>query len=274
MQNSNKLIIGAIIGVVIIMLLLAINPFVQIESGERGVVTTWGKVQDDIMQEGLHFRMPIAQDVHKMDIKIKKYEVSELSYSKDAQIVDAAVTLNYSLEPAFVKQVFTEVRKDYESIIITPAIKEVIKSTIAKYTAQGLLDNRPQVRIDIQTTLTKQLSIRGIRVEEVSITNLDFDDAYETAVREKQVAEQEALKQANITKSESEKKDQEILKAQALAEKTRLEAQALASQQGEKVINKIYAEAALEAAKKWNGTLPTHFVPGSTLPILNLQTQQ
>jgi len=268
---SNKKFITIIICVVLILFgILIFNPFVQIESGERGVVTTWGKVQDEIMQEGLHIRVPIAQKVNKMDIKIKKYEVSELSYSKDAQIVDAAVTLNYSLEPAFVKQVFTEVRKDYESIIITPAIKEVIKSTIAKYTAQGLLDNRPQVRIDIQTTLTEQLSVRGVRVEEVSITNLDFDDAYETAVREKQVAEQEALKQANITKSESEKKDQEILKAQALSEKTRLEAQALASQQGEKVIDKIYAEAALESAKKWNGVLPTQFVPGSTIPFIQL----
>jgi len=270
MQNPNKIIIGAIITVIVILLLLALNTFVQIESGERGVVTTWGKVQDDIMQEGLHFRMPIAQEVNKMDIKIKKYEVSELAYSKDAQIVEAAVTLNYALEPSFVKQVFTELRKDYENIIITPAIKEVIKSTIAKYTAQGLLDNRPQVRIDIQNVLTAQLALKGIKVEEVSITNLDFDDDYELAVKRKQIAEQEALKQANITKSESEKKEQEILKAQALAEKTRLEAQALASQQGQKVIDKIYAEAALKAAEQWNGILPTHMYGSAPIPLINL----
>lgn len=262
---------GAIIG---IALLLILNPFAIIESGERGVVTRFGKVQDEVLEEGLHWRTPILEKVNIMDIKIQKYEVSELAYSRDSQVVEAAVTLNYKLEPSLVKQVFSEVRKDYESRLINPAIKEGIKSIIAQYTAQGLLDNRPKVKTDIEAALVEQLGERGIYIVEVSITNLDFDDAYETAVREKQVAEQEALKQANITKSEAEKKDQEILKAQALSEKTRLEAVALNSAQGDKLIEKLYAEAAVAAAKAWDGKMPINMYANAPLPFIKVGLNQ
>lgn len=116
----------------------------------------------------------------------------------------------------------------------------------------------------------KQIVNRGFLVSSVTITNIDFDDQYESAIKNKQVQEQQALAQINITKQEDEKKKQEILKAEALAEKTRLEAVALQSAQGEKLIDKLYAEAALESAKKWNGVLPTQMIPGATLPFIQV----
>ncbi len=83
------------------------------------------------------------------------------------------------------------------------------------------------------------------------------------------------MAQANITAQEEEKKQQEILRAEALSEKTRLEADALATSNGEKVIEKIYAEAALEAAKRWDGSVPQTMYNMSEsgqsfLPIFNM----
>lgn len=264
-----KRIVTGFVGLVIVGFIL--SSFTIIDVGERGVVTRLGKLEDIVMEEGPHMKIPFMDDVTKMDVKVKAYNVSELTYSKDAQIVEAEVTLNYQLNPTYVKQVFTEVRRDYESVIINPAIKDAIKAVMSKYTAQGILDNRENVPSDMKEVLTEKLSEKGIIIKEVLVTNLDFDDDYEKAVKEKQVAEQEALKQANITKSEEEKKEQEILKAEALSEKTRLEAKALASQQGEKVIEKIKAEAMLEMAKKWDGrSMPQTVINGggNSIPLI------
>lgn len=44
---------------------LLINPFVIIGAGERGVALNLGAVQEDVMFEGLHLRVPLMQQVGK-----------------------------------------------------------------------------------------------------------------------------------------------------------------------------------------------------------------
>lgn len=270
-QTSIAKIVGySVLG--IFALIGLFSSFTIVEPQEVGVVVRAGSLSR-VLSEGFHFKFPFIEDVTKMDLQTKAYPVTELAYSKDAQTVSGEVTLNYSLTSSSVEQVFREVRNDYEARLVSPAVKEAIKVVFSNYTAQGLLDNRAKIPLEIKTILTERLVVKGFNLDAVSITNLDFDDAYEAAVREKQVQEQNALAQVNITRQEEEKKEQEILKAQALAEKTRLESVALQSAQGKAVIEKIYAEAALEAAKKWNGNLPQTMIPGGALPFLNLDVR-
>ena len=91
---------------------------------------------------------------------------------------------------------------------------------------------------------------------------------FNAAIEQKQVQEQEALKEVNITRQEEEKKKQAILQAEAVAQKTRLEAQALSINAN--IIDKILAEAKLEAAKNWNGVLPTHMYGSAPIPLVNI----
>lgn len=259
------------LGVLALAILIGVlSTFTVIDAQERGVITRVGAI-NRVLAEGLHFKIPFVEGITKMDIQTQIHPVTELAYSKDAQTVEAEVTVTYHLNPEQVDQIFREVRKDYKERLLVPEVREAIKSVFSRYTAQGILDNRAQVPVEIKALLLTALTENGVIIDSVAVTNLNFDDAYEAAVREKQVQEQNALAQINITKQEEEKKKQEILKSQALSEKTRLEAQALASQQGEKVIEKIYAEAALEAAKKWNGQLPQQMIPGGAVPFLNLK---
>ena len=56
----NLLILG-----VILLALLLFKPWVQIGAGERGIVLNFGAVQDKVLNEGMHFRVPVMQDVLK-----------------------------------------------------------------------------------------------------------------------------------------------------------------------------------------------------------------
>lgn len=260
--------VGVFIGLVVILM-----SAVTVDEQQLGVVTKFGKVEGT-KEAGFHLVNPLTTNVTKMSLEVEALPIDELAYSKDSQIVGAQVVVNYRLVRADVVKVFTEVRKEYESRYVLPESKDAIKAVIANYTAQQLIENRGGLSIEVKARLQEEVSDKGIEIVNVSIENFDFDDAYERAITNKQVQEQEALTQANITKQEEEKKQQEILKAEALAERTRLEAEALASQNGTAVIDKIYAEAQLELARKWNGQMPTHMYAGTPFPLVDVSSQQ
>lgn len=266
-MNNIKIVavgIGAFVGLIVLW-----GSWTIVNPQQEGIIVRLGSIKRNV-DSGFNFKMPLVESIVKMDISTNAIKGNELAYTKDGQTLDFEATVTYSINRSFATEIYREYKKDYEARVIVPSIKESIKSVASLYTAQGVLDNRAKLSPEMRAMIIEQIGAKGFEVQNVAITNIDFDDAYENAIKNKQVQEQQALAQINVTKQEDEKKKQEILKAEALAEKTRLESQALASQQGEKVINKIYAEAALEAAKKWNGVLPTQMIPGQTLPFIQL----
>ena len=45
---------------------------VTVQPGDRAVVTHFGKVQDEVLGEGLHFIIPVVTKVHTMSVRIQK----------------------------------------------------------------------------------------------------------------------------------------------------------------------------------------------------------
>lgn len=264
------ILIGGVV-ILSIFFFLAINPLVQIGAGERGIVLNFGAFEGAIMQPGLHWRTPIAQSVVQIDIQTQKTEAETIAYSKDLQQVTVRLALNYALDSQQVGELYKSIGLGFESKIIAPSIEESVKQAVSKFTAEELISRREEVKDEIKTALRNRLAVSYILTQDFSITDFSFSDQYESAVEAKQVAEQRAKEQINITKQEEEKKKQEILKAEALSEKTRLEATALSNQaNATNLVEKLKAESMLEAAKRWNGQLPTTMVPGGALPLLNL----
>lgn len=238
-----------------------------VDQTERGILVTFGEVQE-VLEPGLHFVNPFTSDVYKFDVTVQALQVNELAYSKDSQIVGAQATVNYRVDVTQIAKVWEDVRRDGETRYVAPRSNEAIKNVLAKYTAQEIIENRETLSSTYKENLVPRLDGTGFIIEDVALENLDFDDAYERAVTNKQVQEQEALTQANITSQEEEKKKQAILQAEALAEKTRLEVEAL-SLGGDEIIEKILAEAQLEAAKKWNGGVPSTLIMGGGADAAN-----
>ena len=135
----------------ILILVLTFNPFVLVGPGERGVVTRFGAVQDNIKNEGLNFRIPVMEKVTLVDIKVRKRDCAASAASKDLQTVQIRITLNYSLNPLTVNKLWQEIGQDFENSIIDPAIQESVKAITAQFTAEELI----QKRTEVQDLLTK-----------------------------------------------------------------------------------------------------------------------
>jgi regulator of protease activity HflC (stomatin/prohibitin superfamily) len=258
-----KIIISVVVGVVLLVLFLIFNPFVIVSAGHRGVVMNWGAVSDNIMGEGIHWRIPIQQSVHSVNIQTVKMEVKAIAYSKDIQTVDSLIALNYHQQADKVNFIYQTLGTDFEANIIAPAVQESVKAATAKYTAQELVEKREMASDDIKTLLGERLQSKGIIIDAFSILNFDFSDTYEAAIEAKQAGQQNALKAENELERVKMEAEQRVAQAKAEAEAIRIQAEAVTSQGGEDYVQ-------LQAILKWDGKLPTTLVPGSAVPFITL----
>lgn len=254
MQNAlrkgpwrNLLIIGAML-----LVLLIFKPWVQIGAGERGIVLNFGAVQDKVLNEGMHFRVPIMQEVIRMDVKIQKAETDAASASSDMQDVSLKVALNYHIIPDKANVVYQTIGIEFKERIIDPAIQEVMKAVSAKYSAEELIAKRPAVSAEIKAALTERLLASNIAVDAFSIVNFNFSKVFMDAIEAKQTAEQHALKAKRDLDRIKIEADQTVAAATAEAEALRLQKMNISPDLIE--LRKI--EANLKAIEKWNGVLP------------------
>jgi regulator of protease activity HflC (stomatin/prohibitin superfamily) len=254
-----------LIGVGAVILLFIFRPWVQIGAGERGVVQNFGAVQDVVLNEGIHFKIPIVQTVIPMDVKIQKALTDAASSSSDLQDVSMSVALNYHIIPEKANLVYQTIGVKFKARIIDPAIQEVMKAVSARYTAEELITKRPAVSSEMKEALTSRLLTSNIAVDAFSIINFSFSQTFTDAIEAKQTAEQNALKaKRDLDRIKVEAK-QTITAATAEAEALRLQKMNISPDLIE--LRKI--EANLEAIKKWNGILPQ--VTGSgAIPLIGV----
>jgi len=258
---------GIIIGLVIVILLF-FSIFI-VNAGERGVVLTFGKPNEIASSEGLHFKIPFAQRVIKMDVKTQKYEADAGAASKDLQVVSTKIAVNYHLVPEWTPQLYQEIGVAYQDRVIQPAVQEVVKASTAKFTAEELITRRAEVKEDIKQLLKERLQERGIVVEDISITNFDFSDSFNSAIEAKVTAEQNALQAKNKLEQIKYEAEQTVTKAEAEAEALRVQKQQITPD----LIKLREIEVQRTAIEKWNGELPQ--VTGGAIPFIDFrQTNQ
>ncbi len=258
-MNLKKYMI--ILPIALIALLVLFNSTVVVDAGHTGVVLTLGKVEETVLQEGMHMKLPFVQQVVQIDNRIVKLEVETEAFSKDLQTVDTTLAINYRIDANKSYSVYKNIGSDYESVLIVPAVNEVLKAITSKYTAEESVSNRALISEGLVQGLNSKLNASGLYVTDVNIIDFDFSEAFIQAIEEKQVAQQQLLKaetekQTAITNAEAQAEAIKI-KAEAEAEANRVLSESLTSQIIE--YNKI---------QKWNGELPQ--VTGAETPIINL----
>jgi prohibitin 2 len=240
-----------------------------VRAGERGVLLRFGAVTGTIFDEGLHFKIPFADQVVRMSTQIQKYTAPATSSSKDLQVVTTEVTLNYQLMAGEVGEVYRTLRQDYENRVIQPFIQEAVKSTTANYNAEELITQRPAVRNALQNEMSERLAPRGVAVVQLSITDFQFSDAFQQAIDAKVTAVQQALEAENALRRVEFEAQQSI--TQATAEAKGLELQK--AQITPDLIRLRQIEVQRTAVEKWNGVMPNVVTSGGPVPMLDVFKQ-
>jgi regulator of protease activity HflC (stomatin/prohibitin superfamily) len=237
---------------IIIFLLFAFKPWAQVGAGERGIVLNFGAVENTVLGEGIHFRVPVMQTIILMDVQIQKAITDAASASSDLQDVALSVALNYHVIPDKANVVYQSIGVEFKARIIDPAIQEVMKAVTARYTAEELITKRPAVSTEMKDALTTRLLENNIAVDAFSIVSFSFSQTFTDAIEAKQTAEQNALKAKRDLDRIRVEAEQTIAAATAEAEALRLQKMNISPDLIE--LRKI--EANLKAIEKWNGILP------------------
>lgn len=254
----------AVLGVAAIFLLITLlGCFTIVRAGHTGVAVTLGKVQEGVLQEGIHFKAPFVQKIVKIDNRIQKLEVNTEAFSKDLQSVKTVLAINYRVDTAKSNSVYKNIGANYEKVLVVPAVNEVLKAITARYTAEESVTNRNLISDGLVVGLNEKLNEIGLYVTDVNIIDFDFSDAFINAIEEKQVAQQKLLK------AETEKQTA-ITNAKAKAEsmKIRAEAEAEANRKiSQSLTDKIIENKKIE---KWNGSLPKYMVGEENGALFNI----
>lgn len=258
-------ILLALIGAVIVLPLA--SPFAIVPAGTRGVMTTFGKITAEVYTEGLHWRWPIAQEMHLVEVRVQKGEGQGDAASKDLQSVQTSVALNYHIDPSAVVTVFRDIGLDIGVKIIVPAVQEAVKAATALYTAEELIGKRPEVREKIRGFLTERLTKHGVVVDEFSITNFSFSRSFTDAVEAKTTAEQQKLKAERDLQRIRVEAEQKVAQAKAEAEALKLQKQEVTAE----LLKLREIENQRKAIEKWDGKLPQTMM-GNSVPFIQIAT--
>lgn len=263
---------GAALGVAAggaLLAVLVLNPFVKVDAGERGVVMNFGAVQPEVLDEGLHLRVPIMQRIVKVNVQIQKSETRAEAASGDLQDIRSVIALNFHVIPDKANWVYQNIGTEFKERVIDPSVQESVKAVTAKYTAVQLIGEREAVSRAIREALTERLIVYNLAVDGFSVIDFAFSKKFTDAIEAKQEAEQLALKaQRDLDRIEIEAK-QKVAQARAEAESLRLQRQQISAE----LLELRRIEALREGIAKWNGTVPNVLLSGGgATPLLSLDS--
>ena len=261
-----------IIPALVILLILGILSVHIIPTGYTGVKTSFGQIQQEPIQSGtVNFTIPFVESIHKVNNKQqdKRIEAQIWGEASDKTPVYASdVIVTYQVLPEKSAWIYANV-SDSNNLIGEELVASAIKAAMVEL-APGEVTNRtkiePLVKQKLTQSLTQKYGEGVVFVNKVVINDMDFEEAYNAAIQQKSIAQQNADKQkienaAAIARAEADKQVA-ITNAEAEAQKTAIKAEAQA--QANKKIAESLSESLIEYQKiqKWDGKLPT--VTGSS----------
>jgi regulator of protease activity HflC (stomatin/prohibitin superfamily) len=188
----------------------AFRTFHSIPAGNVGVVYQFGGIAGQV-SDGFQTTWP-WQEVKNASIQIQRatYDLGQgnSAFSEESQDVFATATINYQVQPKDIQDLYREVGPDYQRVLIEQRVFQTFKEETVKFKAVDVAPNREVIRQRVRDRLTEQLEPYSIKVVDFQLGNLDFDQEFKVAVRNKVIAKQkaqQALNEVQQAKYEAEK---------------------------------------------------------------------
>lgn len=260
-KNMSKSFATALI-ILLVLGAVAASGLHIVQTGHRGIKTTFGRVQGPPLAEGLYLVDPFTTTIHPMDVRIQRRDGKTEAYTRDVQDSTVEYTLNYHLEPEAAADVYRTVGEDWADKLIDQVIYQNLKDVIGQWDAVDLISNRQKANDAAQTAISRALAARSIVVTGFSITDFEFSQQFNDAVEAKVIAAQRAEEAQNRTEQIRQEAQQKVIAATAEAQSMKIRADALS--QNPRLVS-------WEAVEKWDGKLPVNMYGGAAIPFIDVK---
>ena len=233
-KNGGNLLI-ALLGIILIIFLF--RPWIIINEGEVGILSTTGKFSNKPLGPGMHFYMPLIQKVIIVDTKVHM-----ITYKRSAEIgsmpdmygtikiypainvldarglpIQVELSVSYKLDPNKAAYVIKTYGLNWEDKIINPIVRDVVRNVIGKYPAEEIPVKRNEIAAKIENAIRDQLNKipnKPVIFESFQLRDIILPENIKKQIERVQIAKQEAER----AKYEVLKAKQEAQKEAAIAE--------------------------------------------------------
>ncbi len=221
---------------IVLIILGALNACVkQIDAGQIGVTSLFGKVSNEVLTSGLNFINPLV-DVSTVDIKTLNYTMSGVHNEGDKEGDDAIrvltadglevsidLTVLYRVVGTEAPRLIRETGLDYKDKIVRPLTRTKIRDNAVYFTAIDLYSTkRDQFQNRIFTSIEADLKKRGLILEQLLLRNITLPNNVKTSIEEKIKAEQDAQKMEFVLQKEKQEAERKRVEAQGIADYQRI----------------------------------------------------
>jgi len=219
------------VAVLVIIIGLLLSTVKIIEPGKVGVQTLFGKVQDGVLESGLHVINPFV-DVTTFSIQTENYTMtakpSEGSVQGDDSIsvlssdgleVTIDLSVLYKVNPVRAPFIYQNIGIDYDHKIVRPVTRTAIRDNAVNYVAVDLYSTkRGEFQFKINKTITDNFAKNGLLVEQVLVRNISLPATVRASIESKIQAEQDAQKMQFVLQKERQEADRKRVEAQGIAD--------------------------------------------------------
>lgn len=301
-MSGNKAGTLWLIGGFLLMLILA-KPFIIINEGERGILSTNGKYEERALLPGLHFLIPLIQQVYIVDTKVRiiNYadKIDRASTSGDGILLKPAITVldkrglpvsiditvQYRLNAQLAAQTISNWGFSWEDKIIDPVARDVVRNVVGQYEAESLPIMRnaiaQKIESGIRSTVEGQKNAPA-ELQSIQLREIGLPQKVKDQIERVQVAKQEverAQQDVERAKQEAFKKETEaqgIANAVTIEAKAKAQANHLIAQSLTPALLKleqIQVQGKFNEALKENKDARIFLTPGGSTPNIWLDTK-
>ncbi|MEZ0542582.1 prohibitin family protein [Fibrella arboris] len=220
-----------VIGTILVILGALTASIRQIDAGQVGVVSLFGKVTDLVLMPGLNFVNPLAT-VTEFDVKTQNYTMSAdidegekrgddaiRVLTADGLEVVVDLTVLYRVIQADAPRIYREIGTDYNEKIVRPVTRTRIRDNAVYYDAVALYSTR---RDEFQNRIYKSIETdfrkRGLLLEQLLIRKINLPASVKLTIESKISAEQEAQKMQFVLQKERQEAERKRVEAQGIAD--------------------------------------------------------
>ncbi|MCI0493833.1 prohibitin family protein [candidate division KSB1 bacterium] len=275
-RGKGKLILGLII--ILLLVFLIAQSITIIQAGTVGVVKRLGAVKQELTP-GLHFILPLVDEVVLYPTIKKTYEASEIPGSSEADFPDiiisaltadgqqirVGITARFMIQPGKAAWILQNLgtEQEYVEKVVKTEIRGSGRRVPTRFTSYDLYTKRSY---DAQQALFDEISPKfqenALILDELILRNITFTDEYARTLEEKQIALENISTEKNKLEQEKIRKEQKIVAAEGDAKSIDIRQAAL---------SKNPTIIQWEFVQKLAPNIQWGILPQNAVPLLNMQ---
>jgi regulator of protease activity HflC (stomatin/prohibitin superfamily) len=222
-------------GIGLLLIGIISSSFVQVDAGRVGVKKLFGKIQNDVLESGLHFINPLYE-IDAVDVKTLNYTMSGVHdegekagddairvLTADGLEVTIDLTVLFRVSKSEAPRLLRETGKDFQEKIVRPIARTKIRDNAVYYDAVALYSTkRDEFQTRIYKSIEDEFKKRGLQLENLLVRNITLPASVKAVIEQKINAEQDAQKMQFVLQKEKQEAERKRVEAQGISDYQRI----------------------------------------------------